>query len=243
MENACWFEEWFDSPYYHLLYNKRDETEANAFIDRLSTYLDLPASSVIWDIACGKGRHALAFAKKGYRVIGTDLSDNSIAEALKHKTQNVDFYVHDMRQLFRTNYFDCAVNLFTSIGYFKKYSDNEKVFKNVYAALKPNGLFVIDFFNAEKVKASLKPEYTEQRGDITFKINKEIINKVIHKKINFEHKGKEHNFEETVTLLEKEDFEGFARKAGLTLKDCFGDYALNKFDKNNSDRLILIFKK
>ncbi len=243
MEKACWFKDWFDSPYYHLLYNKRDESEADLFIDNLCNFLKLPSSATIWDNACGKGRHALAFSKKGYNVIGTDLSENSIAEALKNKTENADFYVHDMRRLFRTNYFDCALNIFTSIGYFENNNDNFKVFKNVHAALKPNGIFVIDFFNAEKVKNTLKPNYVEQRGDITFNISKQIINNAIHKKINFVQQNTEYSFEETVTLLQKEDLEKFASHSGFNLENAFGNYALNAFDKNNSDRLILIFRK
>ncbi len=243
MENACWFKEWFDSPYYHLLYNKRDENEANFFINNLNDYLSLPLSSKIWDIACGKGRHAMALAKKGYTVIGTDLSENSIEEALKNKTSNVEFFIHDMRKLFRTNYFDCALNLFTSIGYFENNADNFRVFKNVHAALKPKGVFVVDFLNGEKIKKSKMVDHQEQRGDITFYISKQIVNNVVHKRINFENKGKNYCFTETVTLLEKEDFEKFAHNAGLILTNTFGDYALNPFDKNNSDRLILIFKK
>jgi ubiquinone/menaquinone biosynthesis C-methylase UbiE len=243
MEETCWFEGWFDSPYYHLLYNKRDESEAAFFTENIVNYLNLPPSANIWDIACGKGRHALAMARKGYHVIGTDLSENSIKEALTHKTSHVDFYVHDMRTLFMTNYFDCALNLFTSLGYFKNYTDNFRVFKNVYISLKPGGIFVIDFFNAQKLKNLAPSNYTEQRGNITFNINKQIIDKAIRKKITFEHNNENYYFEENVTLLEKEDFEDFAAKAGFTLEITFGDYALNKFDKTNSDRLILILKK
>ena len=30
-----WFEEWFDTKYYHILYKSRDEKEANAFIEKI----------------------------------------------------------------------------------------------------------------------------------------------------------------------------------------------------------------
>ncbi len=243
MEKACWFKDWFNSSYYHLLYNKRDENEAGLFITNLTNYLKLQAGSKVWDLACGKGRHSIAFSKKGYDVIGTDLSENSIQDAINQKEPNVEFYVHDMRKLFRTNYFDCVVNLFTSIGYFENYNDNFSVFKSVYASLNPNGIFVVDFLNAEKVKQSLIPNQTEQRNDITFNISKKIINNVVHKKINFEHKSKSYFFEETVSLIQKEEFESFAASCGFKLENVFGDYTLNKFDKTNSDRLILIFKK
>jgi cyclopropane fatty-acyl-phospholipid synthase-like methyltransferase len=243
MEKACWFKDWFNSSYYHLLYNKRDVNEANFFITNLCNHLKINPNSKIWDLACGKGRHSIALSKKGFNVIGTDLSENSIQEAINQKEANVEFYVHDMRKLFRTNYFDCVVNLFTSIGYFENYSDNFSVFKSVYASLKPNGIFVVDFLNAEKVKQTLKPIYIEQRNEITFQISKQIINNVIHKKINFEHQNKSYFFEETVTLLQKTDFENFASSCGFKLENVFGDYALNNFDKEKSDRLILIFKK
>jgi len=242
MEN-CWFKDWFDSPYYHLLYNKRDENEAGFFISNLCDKLQLPNGSKIWDIACGKGRHTLAFARKGYLATGTDLSENSINEALQNKEPNVEFYVHDMRQLFRTNYFDCAVNLFTSIGYFKNPKDNFTVFKNVHSALKEGACFVIDFFNADKVKNTLVTDYTEPRGAITFHIQKRINDNVIFKKINFTDKGMKYCYEESVSLLELKDFESFATKSGFKLIQTFGDYALNPFDLNTSDRLILIFKK
>ena len=243
MDKDCWFRNWFDSEYYHKLYNKRDEAEADFFITNLCSYLKLDDTARIWDLACGKGRHTIAFGKKGYHVTGTDLSINSIKEAQANAIPNVEFYVHDMRQPLRVNYFDCVVNLFTSIGYFENYQDNIKVFKNVFTALKPGGIFVIDFFNSEKVKLSLKPEYVEQRGEITFHIKKSVKENVILKQISFEHDLKNYEFEETVSLLTKKDFETFAAKSGFTLTDTFGNYSLENFDLHSSDRLILIFKK
>ncbi|MGZ4090757.1 MAG: class I SAM-dependent methyltransferase, partial [Bacteroidia bacterium] len=225
MDKDCWFWNWFDSKYYNLLYNKRDDAEANFFINNLCNYLKLDPTARIWDIACGKGRHTLAFGKKGYHVTGTDLSKNSIKEALANTIPNVEFYVHDMRKPLRVNYFDCVVNLFTSIGYFENYKDNFQVFKNVHSALKPGGIFVIDFFNAEKVKRSLKPEYIEQRGEISFHIKKSIRENVIHKQIKFEHDLKKYEFEETVTLLQEKDFHNFAEKSRFTLIDTFGNYS------------------
>lgn len=243
MDKDCWFRGWFDSNYYHLLYNKRDDSEANFFITNLCEQLNLPSEARIWDIACGKGRHTLALGEKGFRVLGTDLSENSINEALIQKTENVDFFVHDMRRPFRVNYFDCVVNLFTSIGYFENYRDNFTVFSNVFLALKPGGLFVVDFFNAEKVKQNLKTDYTEHRGDIEFHIKKEIRDNFIRKKITFEDHLKKYEFEETVSLLTLEDFKDFSIKSGLAIQGIYGSYSLDDFNSETSDRLILIFKK
>jgi hypothetical protein len=40
-----WFESWFDTPYYHLLYSNRDYTEAENFITKLTAELQLPPNS------------------------------------------------------------------------------------------------------------------------------------------------------------------------------------------------------
>lgn len=238
-----WFEDWFNSDYYHLLYNKRDEHEAEFFISNLCDKLSLPKGSRVWDIACGKGRHTLAFARKGFLATGTDLSENSIKEASLLDASNPEFFVHDMRRTFRVNYFDCVVNLFTSIGYFKNPNDNLTVFKNVYSALKEGGYFVIDFFNAEKIRKTFHSDYVEPRGSINFHIRKEIKNNIIYKYIEFSDAGKNYTFAESVSLLNLESFQSFAEKSGLKIAGIFGDYSFNPFDSDQSERLILIFKK
>lgn len=243
MENAEWYVDWFNSPYYHLLYNNRNYNEANFFIDNLCGHLKLEPQATIWDLACGKGRHSIALNKKNFHVIGTDLSVNSITEASTCINPTLEFFVHDMRQPFKVNYFDAVFNLFTSIGYFKDLNDNYSVFKNVGLALKKEGVFVIDFFNSNKVISSFKSAYNEKRGEINFEIKKKIVNNTIIKRIEFSDKGKNYYFEESVSLLKKPDFEDFAEEAGFTLKHCFGNYQLEPFDEKNSDRLILIFKK
>lgn len=243
MNNAEWYVNWFNSPYYHLLYNNRTLDEANFFIDNLCAGLNLQPPARLWDIACGKGRHAIALNKKGFHVTGTDLSGNSIREALLNSNATLDFYVHDMREPFRVNYFDAVFNLFTSIGYFKSFNDNFMVFKNVSQALKREGYFVIDFFNSEKVEDNFHADYIEKRGSIDFHISKKIADKAIVKSIDFMHDKKEYHFEEYVSLLKKADFENFARTAGLRLYRVFGNYRLDAFDPQHSDRLILIFKK
>lgn len=243
MQKAEWFKDWFDSPYYHILYQNRDQKEAAAFIDKLSDHLKLKEDDVIWDLACGMGRHSTYLNSKGFRVIGTDLSGNNISAALKNANDRLDFFVHDMRSPFRINYFTHVFNLFTSIGYFENFSDNMKVFKNVCLALKPGGRFVIDFFNAKQVTDKLPMSEQKTIRGIDFKISKRLEGKHLIKRIEFSDKGKNYFFEENVTLLTRADFERFAERVGFEPEEIFGDYNLNPFDPATSERLILIFKK
>ena len=111
-----WFESWFDSPYYHVLYKNRDFSEAELFIDKLIQLIEPTKASRVLDLACGKGRHSIYLNKKGFDVTGIDLSEKSIACAKTAENETLHFYMHDMRKLFRTNYFDVVLNLFTSFG-------------------------------------------------------------------------------------------------------------------------------
>ena len=64
----------------------------------------------------------------------------------------------------------------------------------------------------------------------------------IFKEISFEDEGQNYHFTERVQALRLEDFEKMMEEAGIYLLDIFGDYKLRKFYKNQSERLIMIFK-
>lgn len=238
-----WFQFWFNSPYYHILYHQRNDEEAEFLIDNLTAYLKPKASDKILDIACGRGRHAVYLNKKGYDVTGTDLSEQSIKYAQQFEQKNLHFLVHDMRNLFYIKYFDVALNLFTSFGYFETEKDHVNALKSFNKCLKENGTFVLDYFNTQKIIKNLTHQEIKTIDGIEFHINKFVADGKIIKHINFEHRNKTYAFEERVKAFLLTDFEHMLTKAGFKLIEIFGDYALNPFDENKSDRLILVCKK
>ena len=237
-----WFEDWFDSPYYHTLYKYRDDDEAEGFIDRLIDKLKLPLQAKILDLACGKGRYSRHLAQKGFEVTGIDLSPKSIAFARQFEKDNLSFYTHDMRSLFRTNYFDLIVNFFTSFGYFDKEEEDIKVLKNVHSGLKPNGLFILDFFNSQYVIDRLIGSDQKDIDGISFHIKKQLNHKHVIKSITFEDKGQRWLFQEKVRLFRHADFERMFAQSKLEIVESFGNYALEPYHEYNSPRLILIAK-
>ena len=242
MEN--WFVSWFNSPYYHILYKNRDESEAAAFVQRLGNHLSLPHGSKVLDLACGKGRHSAQLRKFGFEVIGIDLSDESIASAKEEFEQDgLEFYEHDMRELYWSEYFDLVVNLFTSFGYFHSVEDDQNTISSVADSMKPGGLLVIDFLNAVKVKANLVEEETKTIDGVTFDLNRSVESGIIKKQIRVVDGQVELEFEEKVDALELDDFKLYFDRAELELIETFGDYNLNPFDENESNRLIMICRK
>ncbi|NJX15099.1 class I SAM-dependent methyltransferase [Tamlana crocina] len=238
---STWFTSWFDTPYYHILYKDRDATEAHAFMDTLTDYLNIPENGTILDLACGKGRHARYLNKIGYDVTGVDLSENSIAFAKKFKNHRLHFDVHDMCLPYRKQ-FDAVFNLFTSFGYFEDDADNLKTIKAIKANLNERGFAVIDFMNSEYVIDHLVPEETKVVDDIEFRLKRYVDGDYIIKDIRFGVGDKDYHFQERVRAFTLQDFEQLFEQAGVYLLDVFGDYKLRKFSPKTSERLVMIFK-
>ena len=198
--------------------------------------------SKILDLACGKGRHALYLAKKGYQTTGVDLSEESISKAKEHKIENAHFEVHDMRETFIEKEFDYVFNLFTSFGYFEKDEENLKVLKAAAANLKYDGIFVLDFLNIKKVIPNLISNEDKTIDGIDFKINRTFNGNQIIKDIQVNDGHKQYQFRESVSALDIVSLEKMAKISGLNIINVFGDYKLQDFNSQNSDRLILLMK-
>lgn len=238
-----WFKDWFNSPYYHILYKDRDDKEAKKFLKNLSTLLQLQPGDRVLDLACGKGRHSIYLSKKGCRVTGLDLSPENIEQAKSFETPDLTFAVHDMRETYPGGKFDFVLNLFTSFGYFENTEDNRRVLKSVHQMLVPGGIFVIDFLNAENVIRDLVAEEEKTVEGITFQIRRAVAGKMIIKDIWFNDMGRDYHFTEKVQALTLKDFRELLAESGFEIIYTFGDYNLNPFRSAQSPRLILAGRK
>src|SRR4051812_12049851 len=189
MAERSWFKDWFNSPYYHMLYQHRDDTEALNFIKKIIEFLRPKPNSTMLDVACGKGRHSKALADMGFDVTGIDLSPESIAEAKKYEAGNLHFFEHDMRLPFRINYYDYAFNLFTSFGYFKTDREHNNAIRTIASSIKNDGLLLIDYLNVRYAETQLKASDTKNVAGVVFHINKWHDEKHLYKQIQVEDKG------------------------------------------------------
>jgi SAM-dependent methyltransferase len=238
-----WFETWFNSPYYHILYKNRDNKEAQLFLTNLLAELNPPKKATILDLACGKGRHAIFLHKLGYDVTGTDLSESSIQWARQFEEGGLKFLVKDMRNPIENVKFNCIFNLFTSFGYFDNSKDNIKVLRAAHQMLEPNGCLVIDFLNVHYVKKHFVSEEVIKRNGITFHIHRKFKADQIQKQIRFTDKNIIYEFTEYVQALELDDFKDLLDQTDMYIYKAFGNYKMDAYDPDNADRLILICKK
>ena len=237
-----WFKEWFDSDHYHLLYDHRNDIEAEEFIKSLFDHLQLPIGSKVLDLACGKGRHALQVHNLGYDVLGVDLSEESINHARLSEEDGLRFKRGDMRDLKLNEQFDVTLNLFTSFGYFKKKGENSMVLKGLAGHLKNEGRIILDYLNVNKALHDLPCHEVIQKNGIEFKIKKEEENNFIVKNISFKRGQEDYSYKEYVKSLKLADFEAYFAKLNMKIEEIFGDYQLSPYNESKSDRLIMIAK-
>lgn len=243
----AWFQTWFNTPYYHILYSDRNYEEAEHFITLLLQDLKIPEGSKIIDLACGKGRHSVFLNKKGFDVLGLDLSKESIKHNRKSENNTLKFKVHDMRnEIFphvSAEKVDAVFNLFTSFGYFDSPEEDRKIFQSINNVLLPGGFFVLDFLNEKWVKNTLVPEEKLVKQGIEFKIKKKIENQFVIKDIHFTAEDKEHHYYERVKLHSPETIKEYAAELGLETVKTYGDYSLGEYDAETSPRCISVFRK
>lgn len=236
-----WYDGWFGSDAYNLVYDHRDEDEAKQLVDFVERELAPAAEARILDVGCGRGRHARAFARRGYRVAGIDLSEESIAEAraqAEAEGLDIPFTQADMRTPYCDGCMDGVVNLFTTFGYFEDDTENERALQAMTTALRPGGWLLQDFLNAPQVRATLTSESTDTANGVTIHQRRWIEAGRINKKITIEHNGTTDTFRESVRLFTLDDFRALYDAVGLELVDTYGTYDGDPYTED-SPRLLL----
>jgi len=238
-----WFEHWFDSPLHEQLYAKRDAEEANRLAELISGHIPVDVYPRLLDLACGRGRHSINFANRGYRVTGVDLAPTAISRA-KAKAAlagvDIDFRVGDMRVPLDET-FDVVVNLFTSFGYFTDEAENELPIAAMAKMVRPGGQIWIDFLNPDVLRDNLVPSDEGSIPDWSYKIKRWIEDGAVRKEIHLvqDATGDEQIFTEYVKLLELEWFEAVSSKYGLKMQTVYGDYDGNPYESTRSQRMIM----
>ncbi|MCK5701749.1 MAG: class I SAM-dependent methyltransferase, partial [Cyclobacteriaceae bacterium] len=174
---------------------------------------------------------------------GLDLSPQNIAFAKQFENERLAFHVHDMRFPWKGERADYILNLFTSFGYFETKGENQQAISAIAEGLKKGGKLLIDFLNPYTVINNLVPKEIKKINGIDFHIQKFLLGEYIVKDIKFEDRGVQYEFQERVKAIRRVKFLEYFDHADLELIDIFGDYQLNPYIAEKSDRMIFVLRK
>ena len=125
--------------------------------DYISDFFDdnnLSVATVV-DLACGTGSISVLLAKKGYNVIGVDLSQEMLSIASQKAFENgcnLTLYNAKMQEFRLPEPVDACVCCLDSINHLTDESDVVETFRCVYNNLKQGGIFIFDVNTVYKHK-------------------------------------------------------------------------------------------
>jgi 2-polyprenyl-3-methyl-5-hydroxy-6-metoxy-1,4-benzoquinol methylase len=141
-----WYEELFEN--YAEAYDREAFTQGTkGEVDFIEKEAGGNKTIRILDVGCGTGRHALELARRGYQVVGIDLSDAQLRRARKLAAAEglaADFKQADARKLDYREEFDLA--LMICEGAFPLMETdrmNFEILKKAAQALKPGGKLIL----------------------------------------------------------------------------------------------------
>ena len=239
--------EWYKTAFskdYVRIYQHRDFSEAEEFVDSLLSHLVLPDHPLCLDLGCGFGRHLAYLNDKGVKTYGIDLSSDLLEFASNSEAAKGFLIQADMRSIPFSRNFDFVFSFFSSFGYFSDDAENLKVLKEISRILKPSGGFLIDYMNSHHAKENLIEEDHKKSPDFELRQRRWINQQTnsIEKELLIKDDQGEKKIRESLKLYDVDDFLTFFSQARLKVTKLLGDYKGALFNKEAS-RLILIGEK
>jgi SAM-dependent methyltransferase len=151
-KGRSWWEELFNDDYLRAAERITDEQLVRE-VDFIEDSLGIERGGAMLDLACGTGRHAVELARRGYELVGFDLSLAMLARAsdeAQERSAKLNFLQGDMREMTFREQFDGVYCWNTSFGYFEE-DKNALVADRIHGALKSGGLLLLDVVNRDFV--------------------------------------------------------------------------------------------
>lgn len=144
----------FLAPFYDAVFGILSLGEGSKLRDRAAEFADPRKGSKILDVATGTGKQAFAFARRGFNVVGVDLSEDMLGIAKRaNKHENAKFEIADATNLpFEDNSFDVSC---VSFGLHDMIPTiRERALKELVRVTKKEGAIIIVDYALPKNKVS-----------------------------------------------------------------------------------------
>jgi SAM-dependent methyltransferase len=142
---------------YDALYADKDYVAECDLLEGIFRGARRPVRSVL-DMGCGTGRHSVELARRGYEVVGVDLSarmlERARRRAVEEAARGVTFALGDIQTVQLGRRFDAVISMFAVVGYQIGDAAVRSTMANVRRHLEPGGPFVFDVWYGPAVLAT-----------------------------------------------------------------------------------------
>lgn len=208
----------------------------------------------ILDLGCGTGKATIKLSKKGYKMIGLDISSKMLSIADNKafiENQNILFINQNMVSFNLNKKVNAVISLCDSINYILKEKELVSVLKNVNRHLTDNGIFIFDVNTLYKYKYILKDNtfVNTKHGKAIYiwenfynnktQINEYTTNFFIKTKNNMYKRYTEIHYQKCYT---KKEILEIAEKSGFKVIDIL-DIDTMKYPTSTSEKIYYVMKK
>lgn len=223
----------FDSDYIRAYEPLLDEESTVAEARGAMALAGVAPGAEVLDCPCGYGRHSLVLAELGYRVTGVDISETQLSEAKRRRGEDEMplLVAADYRELpFPDASFDCAVNLFTSLGYSGKEND-VKALAELRRVLRPGAPLIVETAHRDRLAARFRPSHWYELPDGALSLDEnefDLVEGVVHMRQVVVRGGASHTRRATHRMYTVTEFVEMAHAAGFDRVEAFGDWEATK---------------
>lgn len=237
-----------------------DALTANVSYDTVSQVLSSlltrygKSRGLLLDLACGTGSVSVRLAKKGYEVIGVDLSPEMLSEAQNKAYsagQNILFLCQDMTALDLYGTVDAAVCTLDGLCHLSNEESFFAALRKVSLFMNPGGVFLFDVNSVYKHRAVLgNNTFVYDTDDVYCVWQNTLLPDGVTVQMDLDFfepvsdKGDYVRQSERFTerAYPKETLEAMLKKAGFTVLDVFDGYS-GKPVHDTSERLLFVVRK
>ena len=201
----------------------------------------------ILDLCCGFGRISAELARRGFAVTGVDITESYLKtarEEASYENLNIEYINADAREFVREDYFDAAVSLYISLGYFSCQNDDFLLVKNVFKSLKAGGSLIIETLGKEiAVRDFTEGEWFERAGFTVLTEYKALDSwTLLNNRWILIKDGTRMEKSFTQRLYSASELRAMLLEAGFSKVEIFGDWDESPYD-HKAKKLIVVARK
>ena len=207
---------------------------------------------LVLDLGCGTGTLTELLAKEGYDMIGVDVSEDMLQEAIEKRAESglpILYLLQDMREFELYGTVQAVVSICDSLNYILDYDDLAHVFSLVNNYLDPKGMFIFDLNTEAKFQAMGSETIAEVRDEGSFiweneydeeeKINSYDLTLFIREEDDLYRRYQETHFERAWSL---DEIKKALTEAGMEFVAAYDAFTKNA-PRKESDRIYVVARE
>ena len=207
--------------------------------------LNVPVGAKILDVGCGYAPVGNSLAKRGFSVVGLDLSQDMLDMAVgvsKSLQTEMSFVLEDMRTMAYQSEFDGVICLDSTFGYFSD-AENLVALRAMARALKPGGRLILDVANRDRLISELPARSWWEGDGCLIQEDSEFdprASRVRIKRLLVFADGRQDESHVAIRLYSAHELETMCRVVGLQTLEFSGSvHSQGAFFAGESDRLFV----